>query len=113
MNISDVQSLGQPVDTVHHARKGRKETEEEKRNAMQLAARAVTENGFLIVMKPTHVYGRFFVVNISFLTCIVPSTMYCLFFSFVIHMLFFFLLCFESRNVNCCNSWHCIENAEF
>jgi hypothetical protein len=35
------------------------------------------------------------------------------FFSFVIHMLFFFLLCFESHNVNCCDSWDCIENAEF
>lgn len=68
MNISDVQSPGQPEDTVHHARKGRKVTEEEKRNAMQLAARTVTENGFLILMKPTHVCGRFFMVNISFLT---------------------------------------------
>lgn len=105
MNISDVQSLGQPVDTVHHARKGREVTEEEKRNAVQLAARAVTENGFLVLMKPTHVYGRFFVVNL--LPCIA------FFFSFVIHMLFFFLLCFDSHNVNCCNSWHCIENAEF
>lgn len=56
----DVQSPGQPEDTVHHARKGRKVAEEEKRNAMQLAARTVTENGFLILMKPTHVYGRFF-----------------------------------------------------
>lgn len=83
MNISDVQSLGQPVDTVHHARKGRKVTEKEKRNAIQLAARAVTENGFLIVMKPTHVYGRFFVVNISFFD--LYRTFY--------HALPFFFLC--------------------
>ncbi|KAF9687601.1 hypothetical protein SADUNF_Sadunf02G0110300 [Salix dunnii] len=58
--VRDGRSLGQPVDTVHHARKGRKVTEEEKRNAMQLAVRAVTENGFLILMKPTHVCWRFF-----------------------------------------------------
>ncbi|KAJ6709825.1 BINDING PROTEIN putative-RELATED [Salix koriyanagi] len=52
---------GQPVDTVlHHARRGRKVTEQEKRNAMQLAVRAVTANGFLILMKPTHVCRKFF-----------------------------------------------------
>ncbi|KAJ6730037.1 B3 DOMAIN-CONTAINING PROTEIN [Salix viminalis] len=53
---------GQPVDTVLHARRGRKVTEQEKRNAMQLAVRAVTANGFLILMKPTHVCRRFFMV---------------------------------------------------
>ena len=53
---------------------------------MQLAVRAVTANGFLILMKPTHVCRRFFMVNISFLTCIIPpSTIYCL--SFPIYVL--------------------------
>ncbi|KAJ6685941.1 BINDING PROTEIN putative-RELATED [Salix purpurea] len=51
---------GQPMDTVLHARRGRKVTEQEKRNAMQLAVRAVTANGFLILMKPTHVCRKFF-----------------------------------------------------
>ncbi|KAG5251311.1 transcriptional factor B3 family protein [Salix suchowensis] len=54
---------GQPVDTVlYHARRGRKVTEQEKRNAMQLAVRAVTANGFLILMKPAHVCRKFFMI---------------------------------------------------
>ncbi|KAJ6337881.1 hypothetical protein OIU76_007539 [Salix suchowensis] len=53
---------GQPVDTeLHHARRGRKSNgSEEKRNAMQLVVRAVTANGFLILMKPSHVCRKFF-----------------------------------------------------
>lgn len=35
-------------------------TEEQKQNALQLAQAALTREGFMVVMKPTHVYRRFY-----------------------------------------------------
>ena len=38
-------------------------TEDEIKNALLLAQAALTDKSFLIVMRPTHLYKRFFVVN--------------------------------------------------
>lgn len=38
-------------------------TEDEKKNALHLAQEASSDETFLVVMRPTHVYKRFFVVN--------------------------------------------------
>ncbi|KDP38418.1 hypothetical protein JCGZ_04343 [Jatropha curcas] len=35
-------------------------TDEEKQNALQLAQAAITREGFMVVMKPTHVHRRFY-----------------------------------------------------
>jgi hypothetical protein len=40
-------------------------TEEDKLNALRLAQTAQSNEGFVVVMKPTHVYRKFYMVQIS------------------------------------------------
>ncbi|CAK7347627.1 unnamed protein product [Dovyalis caffra] len=51
-DISDVQCIGQAVDSGHHARKRRKIAEEGKRRAMQLAVKAAVPSAWLVKHLP-------------------------------------------------------------
>lgn len=42
-------------------------TQDEIKNALHLAQEASSNETFLVVMRPTHVYRRFFVVNVIYL----------------------------------------------
>ncbi|KAL5780374.1 hypothetical protein ACOSQ2_011111 [Xanthoceras sorbifolium] len=44
----------------HNASNGRFVTEDQRRNAMMLAQAALTTESFLVVMRPTHVYKKFY-----------------------------------------------------
>lgn len=54
-------------------------TQDEIKNALHLAQEASSDETFLVVMRPTHVYKRFFVVNV-----ICPKLrLFCEFFQYV------------------------------
>ncbi|XP_034895142.1 B3 domain-containing protein REM16 isoform X1 [Populus alba] len=59
----DVQHL--PVGTAYGSSR-RMVTEQDKLNALRLAQTVQTNEGFVVVMKPTHVYRKFYMVQVSF-----------------------------------------------
>ena len=76
VNESDVQHI--PIG-MPNVSSGRMVTEEDKLNALQLAQTAQTNEGFVVVMKPTHVYRKFYMVQISF--SVTACSKFSLFFS--------------------------------
>ena len=67
--MNDVDAVCSPITKSgakpqNYASNRRLVTEDEIKNALLLAQAASTDESFLIVMRPTHVYKRFFVVNV-------------------------------------------------
>lgn len=70
MNILDAEPLSasrnKTSETLYISNR-RPVTEDEKNKALQLAQAVCTIDDFYIVMRPSHVYKRFYAVNSSFL----------------------------------------------
>lgn len=58
---------GNGATSPHGESIGRPVTEDQKRNALLLAQAALTDDSFLVIMRPTHVYRKFYVVNVLLL----------------------------------------------
>lgn len=64
MEATPIKKIGSYVEQyVSHRRAI---TEGEKNNALKLAEAASSDTGFKVVMRPSHVYRRFFLVNLIF-----------------------------------------------
>lgn len=64
MEATPVKKIGSYVE--HYVSNRRAITEGEKNNALKLAEAASSDAGFKVVMRPSHVYRRFFLVKLDF-----------------------------------------------
>lgn len=60
--------IGDVASSPHYASNRRPVTDDEKKNAMLLAQAALTADSFTVVMRPTHVYRRFYMVTEHFVS---------------------------------------------